>query len=307
MSQRLNLQNTPDPTAIEAERVRFSNRGVELQGVVYKRADGGHVRPGVITAGAWTAVKEQMSGTYARELALRGFTALAFDFTGWGESGGELRFVEDPEVKTADLHAAADYLAGRADVDAHDITGLGICASSGYMAEVVADNRQLARLALVAPWLHDRSIAEEAYGGAASVAGLIQATEAAEGASDPLILTAASLTDETAPMYGAPYYTERDRGLIPEFDNKFSVLTWKPWLTYDGLASAERMTKPVLMVGSPSMALPVGAEAYERRTKAPLSKVWLGEDVSQFDFYDQADVVEVATDAVARFVRGEGS
>ena len=42
----------------------------------------------MIVTGTWTTVKEQMAGIYARELANRGLAALAFDFTGWGESGG---------------------------------------------------------------------------------------------------------------------------------------------------------------------------------------------------------------------------
>lgn len=60
----------------------------------------------------------------------------------------------------------------------------------------------------------------------------------------------------------------------------------------------------MLMVGSPSMALPAGAEAYEVRTKAPLQKLWLGEDVTQFDFYDRKDVVEAASGAVADLFKG---
>ena len=57
------------------------------------------------------------------------------------------------------------------------------------------------------------------------------------------------------------------------------------------------------MVGSPTIALPAGAEAYEKRMTAPLKKVWLGEDATQFDFYDRADVVQASADAVAEFFK----
>ncbi|NES00485.1 MAG: alpha/beta hydrolase, partial [Symploca sp. SIO1B1] len=87
----------------------------------------------------------------------------------------------------------------------------------------------------------------------------------------------------------------------PTYDNKFSILTWKPWLTYDAQASADRLSKPILMVGSPAIALPAGAEAYAQRTRAPLERLWLGDDVTQFDFYDRADVVITASDAVTAF------
>ena len=303
---RINLQHTPNPPGIASEPVTFTSHGVELKGMLFKPADATGALPGVIVTGAWTTVKEQMPGTYARELAARGFVALAFDFTGWGESAGDRRYVEDPAVKTADIHAAADYMARRDDVRAGRLAGLGVCASSGYMADAVATSDELSALALVAPWLHDPQMAEAIYGGPEAVAGLIAASEAEESSDEPKVLTAASTTDDTSPMYQAPYYTEDDRGLIAEYDNKFSVLTWKPWLTYDAQISADRLTKPVLMVGSSGMALPAGADAYERRTSAPLEKVWFGDDVNQFDFYDRADIVAAAADAVASFFGDEG-
>ena len=303
---RINLQNTPDPAMVAVERVTFISHGVELKGLLFKPTDATGALPGVVVTGAWTTVKEQMPGTYARELAVRGFAALAFDFTGWGESGGERRYVEDPVVKTADIHAAADYMTSRDDVLAGRLAGLGVCASSGYMADAVADNDKLSALALVAPWLHDPAMAEAVYGGPEAVAGLIAASEAEESAAEPKVLAAASTTDDTAPMFQAPYYTEPDRGLIAEYDNRFSVLTWKPWLTYDGQASADRLKQPVLMVGSSGMALPAGAEAYEQRATAPLEKVWFGDEVNQFHFYDQAETVRASADAVANFFKGQG-
>ncbi|MBO9399977.1 alpha/beta hydrolase [Shimia sp. R9_3] len=294
----INLQNKPVQKGVATEPVSFDSKGVTLKGTLYKPDTPEGRIPGVIVTGAWTTVKEQMPGTYARELAARGFAALAFDFTGWGESAGTPRYVEDPVTKTADINAAAAYMAGREDIK--ELYGLGICASSGYMAEVVADNEQLGKLALVAPWLHDAPMAEGIYGGAEAVAGMIAASEADDAAET--VLLGASATDANSVMYQAPYYTEEDRGLIAAYDNKFSVASWKPWLTYDAQASADRLTKPVLMVGSPSIALLAGAEAYEARTNAPLEKLWLGEDVTQFDFYDRVDVVKAASDAVADFL-----
>jgi len=214
----INLQNTPERNGIIAETVSFNSNSVTLKGTLYKPVVHDVSFSTVIVTGAWTTVKEQMAGTYARELANRGLAALAFDFTGWGESGGEPRYVEDPATKTADINAAVDYLAERDDVGA--MYGLGICASSGYMATAVADNHKLEKLALVAPWLHNPKMAIDIYGGPETVASLIAATEAAS--VDPAVLIAASTTDDTAPMYQAPYYTETIRGLIPTYDNKFS-------------------------------------------------------------------------------------
>lgn len=302
MTKLINLQHTPHPSNVDVEHVSFISNGIELKGTVYKPINAVTPAPSVVVTGAWTTVKEQMSGTYARELAARGIVALAFDFTGWGESGGSRRYVEDPAVKTADINAAADYMAGREDVDASRLAGLGICASSGYMADAVARNSRLSRLALVAPWLHNPSMATAIYGGPDTVAGLIASSEIEASQPSATVLTAASTSDDSSPMYQAPYYTEENRGLIAQYDNKFSVLSWKPWLTYDAQASADELAKPILMVGSSSIALPAGAEAYEARSQAPLEKLWLGDDVTQFDFYDRQDAVVAAADAVAEFV-----
>ncbi|MEM9603481.1 MAG: alpha/beta hydrolase [Pseudomonadota bacterium] len=297
----LNLQNTPTPDSLTASDVRFDSAGTPLRGTFYHPSEGEGPWPAVVVTGAWTTVKEQMAGTYARELAARGFAALAFDFRGWGESAGTPRYVEDPTTKTADIHAAVAYLASRDDVDSASISGLGLCASSGYMAAVAADNDAIQRVALVAPWLHDPAMAEGIYGGAEAAAGLIAASER-PGAADT-VLTAASATDDSAVMFQAPYYTEPDRGLIDAYDNRFSVASWKAWLGYDAQASADRLRVPLLMVGSPSIALPAGAEAYAARTAAPLKRLWLGDDVTQFDFYDRADAVTASADAVAAFLR----
>ncbi|MBV7396430.1 alpha/beta hydrolase [Mameliella sediminis] len=297
---RITLQNTPGIKGVTSRAVSFDSNGNNLKGTLYLPENAKGPLPAVIVTGAWTTVKEQMAGTYARELAARGLVALAFDFTGWGESQGAPRYVEDPATKTADIKAAARFLATQEAVDAEQVSGLGVCASSGYMAAAVADTDDLRKLALVAPWLHDAEMAEGIYGGPDVAASLIAAAEAPDAAET--VLPGASATDENAVMFQAPYYTEEDRGLIPAYDNKFSVASWKPWLTYDAQASADRLTKPMLMVGSPSIALPAGANAYESRTKAPLERLWLGEDVTQFDFYDRKDVVTAAADAVADFL-----
>ncbi|MYF21089.1 MAG: alpha/beta hydrolase [Synechococcus sp. SB0677_bin_5] len=300
MTPRITLQNTPSRKGAIARSVSFDSYGNLLQGALYLPEAAATPLPAVVVTGAWTTVKEQMAGTYAHELAVRGYAALAFDFTGWGQSEGTPRYVEDPATKTADIHAAAAFMAAREEIDPARIAGLGICASSGYMAAAVADDDKFQRVALVAPWLHDPAMAEAIYGGADAVAGLVAASEA-EGAADTVLL-GASATDANAVMVQVPYYTEADRGLIPAYDNKFSVASWKPWLTYDAQASADRLTKPMLMVGSPAIALPAGAEAYAARARASVKTLWLGKDVAQFDFYDREDVVIASADAIAEFL-----
>ena len=297
--QRINLQNTPELAGVSRRDVTFDSNGVVLRGTLYTPQGSTLPLPGVVVAGAWTTVKEQMAGTYAREMALRGFAALAFDFTGWGKSGGDIRYLEDPAIKTADIMAAATFMAGLDQVDGNRISGVGICASSGYMAAAVADSPVLGKLALVAAWLHDPEMAKGIYGGPESVKKLIAAGRAAEKSSEPQIIVAASTTDDASLMYQAPYYTEESRGLIQAYDNKFNVASWEPWLTYDAQASANRLKDPTLIINSEAAALPAGAHAYIQRTQAPVKEIWL-EKPNQFDFYDRVDIVKLSADAMAQ-------
>ena len=99
-------------------------------------------------------------------------------------------------------------------------------------------------------------------------------------------------------MFQAPYYTEEDRGLIPEYDNRFNVSSWEPWLTYDAIETADSLTKPTLLIHSEAAAIPQGAMEYARRLGDHARTIWL-DDVTQFDFYDQPEAVATASDAVA--------
>lgn len=293
------LITSPAQAAIK-KHVTFASNGQTLSGDIYlpDAFRDGDKLPGVVVTGAWTTVKEQMAGTYAAELADRGYAALAFDFRGWGQSPDTISFLENPKRKTEDINAAANYLATRPEVDASRIAGLGVCASAGYMSDAALQNTNIKSIALVAPWLHNAAIVDDVYGGKSGVAALIDASRNAERNDRPTILEAASLTNEAAVMHQAPYYTETHRGLIPEYDNKFNAASWEGWLTYDAIETADHLDKPTLLVHSDSAAIPQGAKEFAKRMGENASSIWL-DDITQFDFYDRPDVVRTSADAVS--------
>ena len=285
--------------AANMKTVNFESNGQTLTGNLYL-PDGyqeGQKLPGVVVTGAWTTVKEQMPATYAAKLADNGYAALVFDFRGWGQSFGLIRFLENPQRKTEDIHAAANYLVTRPEVDGDRVAGLGICASSGYMSDAASTNPNIKSLALVAPWLHDKEIVEAVYGGEEGVGNLIKVSREAEKAAEPVILEAASLSNDQAVMFKVPYYTETDRGLIPEYDNKFNAASWEGWLTYDALKTADVQDKPALLVHSEAAAIPQGAKEYAQRAGDNVRLMML-DNVSQFDFYDQPEAVNTSANAV---------
>ncbi|WP_229359916.1 alpha/beta hydrolase [Ferrimonas aestuarii] len=216
----------------------------------------------VVVTGAWTTVKEQMPATYAEALVKQGYAAVTFDFRGWGESKDAIQYLEDPSRKAEDINAVIDAVSQLDGINADKIAGLGICASSGYMLDAATANAQLKAVALVAPWLHNPEMATAIYGGEENAAALLASAKAAANSEQPVFIEAASTTNAESLMYQAPYYTETDRGLIPEYDNLYNVASWTGWLNYDALASAQNLEKPVMMVASEAMALPGGAHAY---------------------------------------------
>lgn len=291
---------------IISKSVTFDSNGNQLVGNLILPADydGKSKLPAVIVTGAWTTVKEQMPSTYAKELAKKGFATLVFDFGGWGDSAGKNRYVEDPIAKTNDIKAAAQFLKTRNEIDADKVGGLGVCASSGYMVKAYSEGA-LKSAALVAPWLHDQKIATAVYGGEDSVKKLLALSDDAEksfkATGEIQVIPAQSTTNKDVLMYNVPYYTETNRGLIEEFDNKFNLASWRPWLTFDAIQYADKIPGKILFVESEAMALPQGSKAFKAVAGDKVQSVNLP-DVTQFDFYDQAEPVEKSVKSVAEFM-----
>ncbi|NER05981.1 MAG: alpha/beta hydrolase, partial [Okeania sp. SIO3C4] len=199
--------------------------------------------------------------------------------------------------------AAANYLTTLPEVDASRIAGLGICASAGYMVDAAVQSDDIQAIALVAPWLHNQEIVNQVYGGEESVQKLIETSRQAEAKYETTgklsLIPAASTTDENALMYQAPYYTEENRGMIPEYVNEFNLASWEGWLTYDGIANADNLTKPVLIIHSETAAIPQGAKEFYHRLSGEKNQLWL-EDTTQSDFYDSPETVTTTSDAVAK-------
>lgn len=290
------------------ERVSFQSGGETIVGNLYVPAGVSAAKPGkaAVVTGAWMTIKEQMAGRYAQELAERGVVALAFDFRTWGESGGKQRAMENPTMKTEDVVAAANFLATRKEVDRNRIGALGICASAAYVAKAATITPNIRSVALVAPWLHDRGIVNEVYGGAESVQKLIATSRDAQQkftrTGELSLLPAASTTDKSAVMFNVPYYTETDRGMIAKWENKFNLASWEGWLTLDAMPTAPKITQPLLMVHSEAAAIPHGAKKFYAQVTAKKSMLMLG-NVNQLDFYDRAAPVKQASDAVAAHFR----
>ena len=289
--------------AITKTGVCIPAHGVGLAGNLFlPRNSPSDSLPAVVVTGTWTSVKEQMADRYAAELAGHGFAALSFDFTGFGLSGGEPREVESPTRKAKDIQAAVSFLIDRPEVDSGRIGALAVCASAMYAALVSTQDDRLRALALVAPWIHDEKLVEAVYGGKQGVAERLTAgEEATEHYKRTRVVDYVPVADANDLRAAMPmeidFYTNPRRGAIAGWPNRFAVMAWCEWLTFDGVALGSRITVPTLLVHSEGAAIPDGARRFYDRLAGPKGISWM--DGIQFDFYDQPATVAAATDLVA--------
>jgi fermentation-respiration switch protein FrsA (DUF1100 family) len=145
---------------VEHSKVTFKNHfGIELAADLYipkdtsLKANGKF--PAIAVSGPFGAIKEQSSGLYAQHMAERGFLTIAFDPSFTGESGGEPRYMNSPDINTEDFMASVDFLSTRDDVDPERIGIIGICGWGGMAINAAGIDTRVK--ATVASTMYDMS------------------------------------------------------------------------------------------------------------------------------------------------------
>ena len=122
----------PKDESVDHKKITFHNHfGITLAADMYCPKNFSGKLPAIAVSGPFGAVKEQSSGLYAQEMAKRGFLAIAFDPSFTGESGGEPRYMNSPDINVEDFQAAVDYLSNLDNVDKEKISIIGICGWGG--------------------------------------------------------------------------------------------------------------------------------------------------------------------------------
>lgn len=291
------------------KKITFKSEGLTLVGNLYTpdNVAPGQQYPAIVVSGSWTTVKEQMAGLYAARLAEKGFITLAFDFRNFGESEGEPHFYENPQMKVVDIQNAVSYLSTLPEVENNRVGAFGVCAGAGYTLVAASQDERIKAVVTTASWLHDADAVKLFYGGEAGVNAKIAQAQAAKNnyAKNGVVdyIPTISTTDESAAMYGPyDYYLNPARGAVPEWsDDKFAVMSWEDWLTFDPTTSAQDVTRPTLMIHSDGAVLPTYAKQYfEKLGTEDKSLHWVETDLEspfhQFNFYDQTEEVTLSVD-----------
>ena len=129
----------PKSDKVDHKKVTFANHfGITLAADMYTPKNAGGKLPAIAVSGPFGAVKEQSSGLYAQEMAERGFLTIAFDPSFTGESGGDVRDVNSPDINVEDFQAAVDFLSVQDNVDPERIGIIGICGWGGMALQTAA-------------------------------------------------------------------------------------------------------------------------------------------------------------------------
>ena len=129
----------PRDERVDHRKVTFVNRyGITLAADMFvpKNAEGRLAA--IAVSGPFGAVKEQVSGRYAQEMAARGYLTIAFDPSFTGESGGTPRYMASPDINTEDFQAAVDFLSVQDNVDPDRIGIIGVCGWGGMALNAAA-------------------------------------------------------------------------------------------------------------------------------------------------------------------------
>lgn len=146
----------PKSEKVDHKKVTFVNHfGITLAADMYTPKNTVEKLPAIAVCGAFGAVKEQHSGLYAQEMASRGFLAIAFDPSFTGESGGEPRYMNSPDINVEDFQAAVDYLSVQDNVDPERISIIGICGWGGMALQTACIDTRIK--ATVAVTMYDMS------------------------------------------------------------------------------------------------------------------------------------------------------
>lgn len=267
----------------------------------------GKTYPTVVISGSWTSVKEQNPSEYAKRLASQGFIALTFDHRGFGQSEGKVRQVENPLAKVADIKNAVTYLLDLDAVDAARVFGLGICAGGGYMAIAVAQDARLSKLATVAGWYTSSELYRSFFGEGYSVLkdrGQAARKQFEETGIVATILAIDSSDPSKAAMVGdavVNYYGDRSKDL-GNWKNEWAVMSYDHILDFETLPLSSSIKVPALVVHSDNAISPDAAREHHKLLAGEKKLVWL-DDATQFDFYDQKKVVDLAAQEVTDWFR----
>lgn len=267
--------------------------------------------PAIVVSHPGGGVKEQTSGTYAKNLAEHGFVTIAYDASYQGESTGEPRQLENPHIRTEDVSAVIDYLTTLPYVDNDRMGAMGICAGAGYTANAAINDRRIKAVGSVSlvnigqmfrnGWENNVKDADATpYIAAGSDARTSDASGAAPATIPLAPMKEADAPNEELRQAWEYYHTPRaEYCTAPGFATARSLTQI---ITYDAFHKAEAyLTQPLLaVVGSNAGSKWMSDDMIARAASAD-KKMHIVEGANHMDMYDGEREIGEAVNVLAPF------
>ena len=140
------------------EKVGFDSGGTQCAAWFYPGTTGACV----VMAAGMGVTKEPGTDPFARHFQELGVAVLAFDYRGFGESGGKPRQVARVREQLADWDAALAFAASLPGVDGSRLAAWGFSSSGGHIFRVAAAHPELAAAIAQTPNADGRAAARNA-------------------------------------------------------------------------------------------------------------------------------------------------
>ena len=293
------------------------NDGISIAANVYTPAgyDNTKKYPAIVVAHPNGGVKEQVAGLYAELLAKQGYIVIAPDAAYQGASGGTPRNVDTPSSRTADLHAAADFISTYAGVDANRIGILGICGGGGYTLNAAKTDKRFkavatlsmfntglvrrngfknSQVATIQQRLKEASEAreEEARGGQVRYVGNMPKMSKEEVAKMPFELY----------REGYEYYLETHAH--PNSTFRYTQSSLLDLMRFDATDQIELINQPLLMLaGSKADTRDMTEDAFAKAVNAQAKELYLLEGATHIQTYWKEPYVTQAVKKLTEFFK----
>ena len=291
---------------VSVQKVSFPNRiKINVAGNLYfpPDYDANNKYPAIIVGHTFTGVKEQTSGLHARKMAELGYVTLAFDASFWGESGGQPRNIEVPEIRVEDFSAAVDFLSNHPYVDKERIGVVGICGGGGYSVSAAAIDHRIKAVATVSMYDLGRA-RRQALGDVVTYEQRMkildeigeQRTREFAGAArrDNLGVPdklSPNDTENTREFYD---YYRTPRGAHPNTATNYSFTSVAPMMNFFPFAQIETISpRPLLfIVGEKAVSAYFSEDAYSKAAEP--KELFVVPGASHVDLYDRPEYMRVS-------------
>ncbi|MBF0546564.1 MAG: alpha/beta hydrolase [Candidatus Riflebacteria bacterium] len=295
--------------------VSFKSSGIDMTGVIFlpKNLSAGKKIPGIILAGPFSGIKEQVVSDYAKYLATYGFAAMTFDYRTLGASGGEPRQEVIPANQVEDLRAALTFLESRPEVNPNQLGTLGICMGGGMVIPFAADDMRIKAVAGVAGSYLNAEVMRNRLGSQTFdpfLAGAKTDFDNYQTQKKVEYLPLVAPNNGPAFMRGDEPYTYYHRTSIttaPRWKNQVAKHCVYQFLTWDTLNPVRKIApRPLLIVHGKTdhYCLPEDAQAVFDLAGNPKEIYWIA-TTNHIDLYDNDHYVRDAAQKVIRFFQKE--